>query len=105
MVDIVLSVAVFLLTVAVVGLFAMMGELSSRIPAADGQEEPEQSLFLRPIDDARLGVTPEDWPQELARLSTADAAVVVVLSTLCTTCNRVASGATGPLTGVSGVLV
>ena len=105
MVDLVLSVAVFLLTVAVVGLFAMMGELSSRVPAPDGQEEEPQSLFLRPIDDARLGTTPVDWPEELARLSTADTAVVVVLSTLCTTCNRVASGATGPLTGVSGVLV
>lgn len=104
MVDLVLSVAVFLLTIAVVGLFAMMGELASRVPQAQDQQVP-QVMPPEPISEIQLGVVPPDWPTELAHLSTADRAVIVVLSTLCTSCGRVASGQTGPLTGVSGLII
>ncbi|WP_117211570.1 hypothetical protein [Allorhizocola rhizosphaerae] len=103
MVDIVLSVTVFLLTVAVIGLFAMMGELSSRVPAQE--EVPQEAAPPQPIEEARLGAAPAQWPAELAQLSNADNAVIVVFSTLCTTCRRIAGGQTGLLTGVSGVLI
>lgn len=92
-----------MLTVAVVGLFAMMGELSSRVAAA--QDEPQETAPPRPIGDARLGATAEQWPAEIAHLSHVDKAVIAVLSTICASCARIASGQTGPLPAVDGLLI
>jgi hypothetical protein len=94
-VEIVLAVAVFLLTIAAVGLFAMMGELSTRVPAPDQMSEVDRTLT--PFEDARIGAEAPTWPVEIAHLRDADHAVVVVVSTLCETCRRVSSGGTGPL--------
>ena len=106
MAEIVLAVAVFLLTVAVVGLFAMMGELASRVPAAE--DEPDAAAPPQPLPDAVLGAEAAGWPAEIAHLSEAEHAALVVLSPVCTTCRRIASGATGPLripAPASGVMV
>lgn len=95
MVQIVLSVAVFVLAVAVIGLFAMMGELASRVRDPDqpaGPEHPPQ-----PIPEARLGAAPTDWPRELAAIRDADLAHVVVFGSTCATCARIADGETGPV--------
>lgn len=94
MVDIVLGVAVFVLAAAVVGLFAMMGELASRVPEPF---RPGPDRELHALATARLGVAPAQWPAELAAVRDADRAHVLVFGSSCITCARIASGQTGPL--------
>lgn len=95
MVQIVLAVAVFVLALAMVGLFAMMGELASRVSSA--AQTSGTDLHPQPIEEARLGTAPADWPAELATVRDADAAHLVVFSSICATCARIASGDTGSL--------
>lgn len=98
MVQIVLGVAVFVLAVAVVGLFAMMGELASRVPDPDqAQGVASGPGSLEPLAEARLNVAPDDWPPELAEVRDAARAHVIVFSASCATCRQIASGETGPL--------
>ena len=94
MVDIVLGVAVFVLAAAVIGLFAMMGELASRVINPD-EQVPEHPPH--PLEGARLGAEPAEWPAELAALRDADVAHLLVFGSTCTTCGQIASGATGSL--------
>ena len=94
MVLVVLGVAVFVLALAVVGLFAMMGELASRV--SDPDQLGTDSTLL-PVEEARLGTTPADWPAELAPVRDADRAYLLVFSSICSTCAQIASGSTGPL--------
>ena len=51
MVEIVLGVAVFVLTAAIIGLYAMMGELASRVP--DSDRPAGDARLLRPVAGAR----------------------------------------------------
>jgi hypothetical protein len=95
MVEIVLGVAVFVLTAAIIGLYAMMGELASRVP--DSDRPAGDARLLRPVAGARLGVEPAEWPSELAAVRDADLAHVLVFGSTCVTCRRIASGDTGPL--------
>ncbi|MCM4080893.1 hypothetical protein [Paractinoplanes hotanensis] len=92
MFEIILAITVVALTVAVVGLFAMMGELASRVP---DPTPSESDMWPQALDEARLGAQPDSWPGELSELSDAAHAVLVVLSTSCTTCGRLAGGVTG----------
>jgi hypothetical protein len=87
-------VAVFVLAAAVIGLFAMMGELASRVINPD-EQVPEHPPH--PLEDARLGAEPAEWPSELAALRDADVAHLLVFGSTCTTCGQIASGATGSL--------
>ncbi|MET8279893.1 hypothetical protein [Micromonospora sp. NPDC005174] len=91
MFELILSIALFVLTVAVVGLFAMMGELSSRVPQEDVVD------VATPIDNAALGTAPQIWPDDITHLATREFAALVVLSTSCSSCRRIAAGATGQL--------
>ncbi len=75
-----------LLTGAVVVLFAMLGELSSRVTPGSGGS-PED---VRPLLDVPVGRAPERWPGPLAELAGAEQAVALVLSTACTSCAKVA---------------
>lgn len=78
----VLAFMVLLLVAAMIGLFAMLGELYSRVgpaPAATG-----------PLEEAKVGQRPQAWPVELAGLATATDAVLLVLSTSCASCSQVA---------------
>ena len=79
----VLAFVVLLLAAAVVMLFAMLGELSSRVPVLPAGAAPMD-------DEARLGHRPDAWPPELAGVAAAPDAVLLVLSTACVSCNRVA---------------
>jgi hypothetical protein len=106
MVEIVLGVAVFVLAVAVVGLFAMMGELSSRVPEPEGppdRRRPVHPSTLEitpapiPIPEALLDTSPAQWPAELAVVRDAEVAHVLVFGSTCVTCGRIANGETGPL--------
>lgn len=96
MVQIVLGVAVFALTVAVVGLFAMMGELASRVPEPES-EQIDPDAPPRPLEDVRLGAEPDSWPAELAEVADQPVAHVLVFGATCGTCRRILSGGTGPL--------
>lgn len=80
----VLAFVTLLLTAAVIVLFAMLGELYARVGPATGSA-------ARPLDGAGIGQRPDVWPAELDRLATAEDAVLLVLSTACNSCARVAS--------------
>ncbi|MEU1006174.1 hypothetical protein [Streptomyces tibetensis] len=78
-----ISVALLVLTVAVALLFAMMGELSSRVP------DPGEEQSVVPLRDATLGVAPADWPDALGAHMDRGRRVLLVLSPVCATCSKV----------------
>jgi hypothetical protein len=86
--DVVFAAVLLLLAAAVVLLFAMMAELAARISTAgDGRRD----LTLTPLEEARLGEAPGDWPEPLAAAAfTEDQTLLVVLSSACASCEDVA---------------
>jgi hypothetical protein len=78
----VLAFVVLLLAAAVIALFAMLGELYARLGGAKG---PTPTL-----DEAKVGQQPAAWPKELSRVATAPDGLLMVLSTSCASCARVA---------------
>lgn len=84
---VVLAIALLLLTTAVVVLYAMMGELASRLPA----EEARAATWFRPLAGFRAGYSAAVWPDGLFPLARMTDAVVLVLSPVCSTCNKVAA--------------
>lgn len=82
-----LSAVSLVLAAAIVMLFAMLGELASRVP------EPEpQRTWIEPIEDIQTGQMPKKWPAELARVLEPDhSALLIVLSTVCTSCRAIAA--------------
>jgi hypothetical protein len=87
---IVAAVALLFLTAAVVLLFAMMGELASRIPETD-----DGTGQVTPLAEYRRGASSENWPAGLADLANRHRAALLVLSPICTTCNKVAAELSG----------
>jgi hypothetical protein len=85
--EILLGFVLLLLAGAVVLLFAMLGELTARLPTLDPRySDPSVS----PLEEAHVGSTPARWPQPLDDLVTgASPAVVLVLSTACASCETV----------------
>lgn len=84
MVEILTLCLLVLLVVAVIGLFAIMGELNSRIPApADTDLGPA----IWPVERARTGPL-SDWPTALDEVA-GSGGVVVVFSTSCATCRKI----------------
>jgi hypothetical protein len=89
--DIVFGAVLLAVVTALVLLFAMLGELASRLPEQGRSAQTVRSREVRPLEDARLGVEPRTWPTPLAGISdTAGQSVVLVLSTACSTCSDVA---------------
>lgn len=82
------AIALLLLTAAIVVLYAMMGELASRIPDSDGDAGADR---VAPLEDYTRGATPAIYPGGLASLAGQDRMVLVVLSPICTTCAKVAA--------------
>lgn len=81
-----ISLVLLVLAVAIVVLFAMLGELASRVP------EPTQTpSWLNPLEEVRSGAAPASWPAPLADLRERERAVVLVLSPICTSCRIIAS--------------
>jgi len=79
-----LSFVVLVLAGAVVLLFAMLGELTSRLPTLGvNYRDPE----IAPLPDARLGAAPEQWPPALDN----EPELLLVLSTACASCEDVAA--------------
>ncbi len=104
--DLCFGLVLLVLAAGMVVLFAMVGELASRVgdPASRSR-----SAEVLPLEQARVGHVPADWPDRLAPLGSADRAVLLVLSTVCHTCRQLApevaalagTGADGrPLLGV-----
>jgi hypothetical protein len=85
----IVALALLLLAAAVVLLFAMMGELASRLPGQGGE-----AGRLTPIGGYRREVTTSDWPAELAPLSHEPSTALLVLSPICTTCAKLAASLT-----------
>jgi len=83
-----LAIAILVLAAAIVLLFAMMGELTARLPRLGvGYRDPG----VRPLPEVRIGARATHWPSELLQLANQDdAACLVVLSTACATCEDVA---------------
>lgn len=99
---VIMGIALLLLAFAVVLLFAMMGELASRLP--DPDRDPG---LVVPLADFKAGVSPGDWPGTLSSVGGERSAVLLVLSTACASCNRVAaelaSFMAGEMTGLGGL--
>lgn len=90
----VLAIGFVILCTAVIGLFAMMGELVSRVDKASPGGESDA---LIPLDKALVDHAPAAWLAGLDEIPDAHLAVLIVLSSSCTSCVRVASGATGTI--------
>src|SRR5262245_23528065 len=82
------GIVLLILAAGMVVLFAMVGELASRV----GDPTPKRSPEVRPLAEARIGHSPVDWPESLSALRSADRAVLVVLSTVCGSCRELAPG-------------
>jgi hypothetical protein len=81
-----LSVVVLVLVGAVVMILAMLGELSSRVPAPEGA----QNNRVEPVETARAGHGPDSWPTELAGVADHEYCLLLVLSASCSSCATVA---------------
>jgi hypothetical protein len=87
--DIIFGAVVLILAGAVVLLFAMFGELTSRLPA-DEVKEADKDVW--PLEDAKLGTVPGSWPAPLREFAAAsDSRFLFVLSTACKACQTVAT--------------
>src|SRR4051812_19256125 len=78
----VLAFLILLVVAVMVMFFAMLGELYSRVgpaPAATG-----------PLEEAKVGQRPQEWPAELAGVAAATDGLLLVLSTSCASCTQVA---------------
>lgn len=78
----VLAFAVLVLAIAVVILFAMLGQLAGRIP------EPEPHVpSLKPLPEIPLGGVPGEWPSSLPGRQEC---TLIILSTICRSCAGIA---------------
>jgi hypothetical protein len=85
--SIALSLGFLVLAAAVVVLFAMLGELTARLPTLGVQY---RDPAVQEVSGARLGEGPEAWPPQLARaVGGDDPALVLVLSSACRSCEDV----------------
>lgn len=89
MTDVLFALVLLLLAGCVVLLFAMFGELAGRISAL-GLDEGRS--VVRPLEEARIGSSPDYWPEPLASLvnEAEGSALLLVLSTACGSCETVA---------------
>ncbi len=92
MVLVVFGVALLVLAAAMVVLFAMMGELASRVP---GPSTTRRDATVRALDEAQLGSVPSSWPPGLeagnGNGNGNGSTVLLVLSTICATCADIAT--------------
>jgi hypothetical protein len=86
-----LGFAVLILTIGMVVLFAMFGELSARV--ATGGAKP-RSTELRALEDVHLGRIPDSWPEALSARG-GEPSVLLVLSSACGSCQDIASQLSG----------
>jgi hypothetical protein len=97
MIDVVLGIAIFVMAIAVVGLFAMMGELASRVRGMGDAEVSDADHPPHALAEARVGAQSDEWPSALAAVRDAEIGHLFVFGSTCASCVRIASGETGPL--------
>lgn len=83
---VVFGVALLVLAAAIVVLFAMFGELASRVP--DPASAHQRDTRVEPLEDAHLGRAVGVWP---TGMPDSDDATLLVLSTSCESCRDVAT--------------
>lgn len=83
---VVLGFAVLVLTIGMVVLFAMFGELSARVGTAGSRP---RSTEIRQLEQAELGRIPDRWPDALSA-SGHEPSTVLVLSSACGSCADIA---------------
>lgn len=81
-----LGFAVLILTIGMVMLFAMFGELSARVAQAGTRP---RSTEVVPLEGARLGCVPDTWPAGLMTGGQAPS-TLLVLSSACGSCLDIA---------------
>lgn len=81
------SVVLLVLALAIVMIFAMIGELGGRIEASGAAK----AKSLVPLEEAQLGRRPVVWPEEFGELDdlSGQPTVLLVLSASCRSCARV----------------
>lgn len=84
---IVFGFALLVLAIGMVVLFAMLGELSSRVTQT---ETPARNTEIVPMDNVRLGHIAEAWPDELPAVPDGLSTLLVLAST-CTSCEDIAA--------------
>jgi hypothetical protein len=85
-IPVVFGFVLLIIVVSNIVLFAMMAELSSRVPA-----QAASATWARPDEAIRLGVTPATWPPGLVRQRDKDRGLVLVLSPVCESCRSIAA--------------
>jgi hypothetical protein len=85
---IVFGFVLLVLAGALVLLFAMFGELASRVGT---HTESLRNDRVEPLEDATLGAVPGNWPAELAEVADAEHALLIVVSSSCRNCADVMS--------------
>lgn len=84
----------FIMALSIIGLFAMMGELSARI-GPENRRSQTSDARLTPLRDVQLGITPAWWPPALQHISQMPHGAVLVLSNLCESCVHIAEDLAG----------
>ena len=84
---VIFGIALLVVAAAVVVLFAMLGELATRIPAPG---PTRRDPVVQPLEEARLGGVPAYWPPGLRQAGGDGDSVLIVLSTVCSTCADIA---------------
>jgi hypothetical protein len=87
-VTIIIGIVLLLVVIAIVVLFAMFGELASRVPKP---VQPDQAVHA--YSKARIDAQPALWPDPMQDFDIAtrtDERVILVLSSSCTSCMAVA---------------
>jgi hypothetical protein len=100
MVTSILAVALVLLTIAVVCLFAMMGEMQARIGNLSGGTTGEW------VEEMSSWVPPpavESYPEALWPVAATERSVLLVLSTSCRSCADLLERGLAPLEAVEGM--
>lgn len=87
--EIVTLVLLVLLVASTIGLFAMFGELASRVDHATGDGYDEKNDSLSPSDHS-AGRRIAGWPDSLSEFASADDVLLMLLSPACGSCTRIA---------------
>lgn len=98
-------VLLVLLTAAIIALFAMMGELASKVEAFRSGSYPEMTDWADSLEGISFDGAPTWWPGPLAFLRDAPYGVVVVLSSSCRSCSYFADGELGQLESLNPAFV
>lgn len=96
--NVVFAVALILLTAGMILLFTMMGALYTEARAG-ATSLPSDQESMHVLDTALVGTMPKNWPRELAHLQEREFAAILVLSTACSSCAKIAKELSGDSTG------